>query len=115
MYGMPSIEFWEGEPQLYWAYRFSYEKSLEFKHKKEGEMMRLSAWLEGKFTCLATSIALQNSFLKKKKEFPSYEQIFKDLKDAKLSEKQIELNQKLEGIDKEEDRAIIEFNYWARL
>ena len=114
MFGMSSKEFWEEEPQLYWAYRFSYEKKLEFEQKKEIEQMRFSCWLQGKTNEVAFAIALNNAFGKSKKTYPKYKEFFKDIDDEQ-NPAQTELNTLLEGVDNSEDRGTIEFNYWARL
>ena len=113
MFGMSSKEFWEEEPQLYWAYRFSYEKEQEFIQKKEMEELKLVCWLQGKTTEIAVSIALNNAFSKKKQTFPTFEEFYK----GKDSNRPIneELEKLLDGVEDKEERASIEFNYWARI
>lgn len=111
MFGMSSEEFWEEEPQLYWAYRFSYEKQQEFLNKKEIEQLKLGCWLQGKTTEIAVSIALNNGFSKKKQTFPTYEEFFKE-KEKKVNK---ELEALLEGVIDKDERASIEFNYYARI
>lgn len=105
MFGMSSKEFWEDDPQLYWAYRISFLKTKEI----EGEELNYKCWLEGSYTFLATSIALNNAFAKKKLEFPK-EPYGKGNKKEK-TKLQLEL-------EKEKDKNIrqqMEYNYWARL
>lgn len=114
MYGMSSIEFWEGEPKLYWAYRFSYLKRMEVEQQIEVEKMRQSCWLQGKINEIAFEVALNNCLSKKKVEFPSFERTFKEekIKNEKIYN---DLKEQLEGVTDEDLRQQIEFNYWARL
>lgn len=59
-------EFWEDDPDLFWAYRFSYyNKKLE-----EGEIANHIAWLNGAYVHDAVSVALNNAFSKVKIEYP---------------------------------------------
>lgn len=111
---MTSKEFWEQEPQLYWAYRFSYEKKSEFEQKKEIEQIKLGCWLQGKTTELAVSIALNNAFNKSKKTYPSYKEFFAE-KQEKNAQIRNDLAKRLEGVTDKDERGNIEFNYWARL
>ena len=113
MFGMSSKEFWEEEPQLYWAYRFSYEKEQEFLQKKQTYEMKLGCWLQGKTTEVAVSTALNNAFSKNKKQFPSYQEFFNEDTFSKPANE--ELAKLLEGVEDKDERASIEFNYWARL
>lgn len=60
-------EFWEDDPDLFWAYRFSY-----FNQKKdEGEISNYIAWLNGAYVHDAVSVALNNAFSKVKIEYPN--------------------------------------------
>lgn len=105
MFGMSSNEFWEQDPQLYWAYRLFYTKKIEMEAKE----MNYKYWLEGSYTYLATSISINNAFSKKKKDYP----------DKPLGEKEIKEKTPLQlKMEKEKDKNIrqqIEYNYWARL
>jgi glutaredoxin 2 len=114
MFGMSSIDFWENDPQLYWAYRFSYIKKLENDAKIEKEKMQLNCWLQGKINEIAFEVALQNAFSKKKAKFPTYEEVFKksQVKNEKIYN---DLKEKLKDVEDENVRQQIEFNYWARL
>lgn len=105
MFGMSSKEFWEEDPKLYWAYRTFYLKMIETEQKEKYEMMKYSAWLNGNMTCTAVSIALNNAFTKNPKEFPSYEELFKDVE-----------NIPKEPLTKREANLKVqeEFNTWAR-
>ena len=51
-------EFWESDPDLFWAYRFSYFN----KFKNEQQMINSKAWLQGAYFYEAISVALSNSF-----------------------------------------------------
>ncbi len=58
-------DFWEGDPDLFWAYRFSYMQKL----KKEQETMNTQAWLQGAYIYEAFSVALSNAFSKTKSTY----------------------------------------------
>ncbi len=97
---MSSIEFWEEDPQLYWAYRTFYLK----KEEMEAEKYRYSCWLEGNINYIATSSSLRDGFSKgKPKGFPKFEELFKN---GKIN------------IDNSINKDVIqqqEFNSWARM
>ena len=59
-------EFWEDDPELFWAYRFSYIKKL----KRESEMQNYIAWLQGLYFYDGLSVALANSFGKGNYKYP---------------------------------------------
>lgn len=114
MFGMSSIDFWENDPQLYWAYRFSYLQKIEMETKMQREQMQLNCWLQGKINEIALETALQNAFSKKKAKFPTYESLFH--KQENIDEKIYnDLSQQLKGVEDKDIRNQIEFNYWARL
>lgn len=115
MFGMSSKEFWEEDPQLYWAYRFSYEKQIEFEQKKEMEQLKLACWLQGKASEVAVSIALNNAFSKSKKHFPTYKEFFKEANETKDNAVKAQLATLLNGVEDKEERGRIEFEYWARI
>lgn len=56
-------EFWEDEPELFWAYRFSYISKM----KMEQEKYNSQAWLQGAYIFEAVSVALSNAFSKGQK------------------------------------------------
>lgn len=58
-------EFWEDDPDLFWAYRFSYVN----KKKQEQEEININCWLQGAYFYEAISVALSNAFNKKKIEY----------------------------------------------
>lgn len=105
MFGMSSKEFWEEDPQLYWAYRTFYLQKL----KNDAETMNYEAWLQGSYTCMAVSVALNNAFAKQKVKYPD--------KPMGAEEEKIktELQEKLETINDKDIRQQTEFNFWARL
>ena len=72
MFGMSSYDFWENDPQLYWAYRTFYLKQKEV----EREEMKYESWLKGSIDFMATSMAIQNSFGKANNKYPSYDELF---------------------------------------
>ena len=106
MFGMTSEEFWEQEPQLYWSYRISFMKKLEFEQKQEVEYIKYNSWLNGNMNYIAHSTSLGNAFGKKKNEFPEYEKVFIEQKEKK----------KIKKLSKEEVNKLAqrEFNAWAR-
>lgn len=62
-YGMSVKEFWEDNPDLFWAYRFSYYTRM----KDEQDNMNFKLWLQGAYFHEAVAVALANSFGKGKK------------------------------------------------
>lgn len=60
---MSANEFWEGNPDLFWAYRFSYYTRM----KSEQENMNFQAWLQGAYIHEAVSVAIANNFGKGKR------------------------------------------------
>lgn len=64
-YGMSVKEFWEDNPDLFWAYRFSYYERL----KTEQEIFNNNAWLQGAYFNEAVTVALCNAFSKQKVEY----------------------------------------------
>ena len=87
---MSSKEFWEEDPQLYWAYRTFYLQKL----KNDAETMKYEAWLQGSYTCMAVSVALNNAFAKQKVKYPDKPM------GAEEEKLKTELQEKLEKIDK---------------
>ena len=85
-YGMSIKDFWESDPELFWAYRFSYINKL----KRESEEKNYNAWLQGLYFYDGVSIALANSFGDKNYKYPSepYGTETKDDNTPKLTEKE---------------------------
>ena len=97
MFGMSSKEFWEDDPQLYWAYRIFYLKQREV----ENEDKKYNSWLCGMINMLATSRAINNSFSKQKVNYPTFEEMFenkKTIKQEKLTKKDIDKKVQEENI-----------------
>lgn len=105
MFGMSSKDFWEGDPQLYWAYRTFYLKQKEMEIKEKKELMRYNSWLNGNMNCMAVSVALNNAFNKKKIDYPSYNKVFSE-----------EENNVKDNKNKKDNNLVVqeEFNFWAR-
>lgn len=66
-YGMSIKDFWENDPELFWAYRFSYINRI----KRESEINNYNAWLQGMYFFEGVTIALANSFGKANYKYPS--------------------------------------------
>lgn len=103
---MSSKEFWEEDPQLYWAYRTFYFKKMEI----EAEQWNYKGWLYGSYSHLGISIALNNAFNKQKLKYPE-----KPFEGQKSNKEKTELQKKLEKEPNKDIRQQIEYNYWARL
>jgi hypothetical protein len=88
-YGMSVKEFWEDDPDLFWAYRFSYFTKL----KSEQEIFNNNAWLQGAYFHEAITVALCNVFSKQKVKYSEKPYGFER---AEITEeqkkKQIEMN-----------------------
>ena len=67
-YGMSLKEFWEDDPNLFWAYRYSYIDRMKFN----SDMLNEEAWLQGAYVYEAVSIALNNGFIKRKLEYSKH-------------------------------------------
>ena len=66
-YGMSVKEFWEDDPDLFWAYRFSYYT----KQQEEQEIKNYDAWLQGLYFYEGVSVSLNNAFNKQKIKYSS--------------------------------------------
>ena len=62
---MSMKEFWEENPDLFWAYRFSFYN----KTKRDEELFNYNAWLQGMYFYEAVSVALCNGFSKQKASY----------------------------------------------
>ncbi len=67
-YGMSVKEFWEDDPDLFWAYRFSYVEKI----KNDQQIFNSNAWLQGAYFYEAISVALCNAFSKNKAYYSQY-------------------------------------------
>lgn len=78
-------DFWENDPELFWAYRFSYINKL----KRESETFNYNAWLQGLYFYEGLSIALSNGFGGSKLQYPKMPYgVEEDGNTPKLSEKE---------------------------
>jgi hypothetical protein len=103
MFGMSSTDFWENDPQLYWAYRTFYLKKQEY----DNETNKYTAWLNGNTQCISTQIAIGKTFGKNQQiEYPQYKEMFSQEESTKTDKKltKQEINLKVQE----------EFNSWAR-
>ena len=64
-YGMSVKEFWEDNPDLFWAYRFSYYS----RQKEEQEIFNSRAHLQGAYNLEALIVALSKTFGKTNVEY----------------------------------------------
>lgn len=104
MFGMSSTDFWENDPQLYWAYRTFYLRKKEY----ESEEMKYNAWLNGNTQSIGTQIAIAKTFGKNQQvEYPAYKEMFTQGDKEETTKK----------LTVEEKNLIVqqEFNRWARI
>ena len=104
MFGMSGKEFWEDDPQLYWAYQTFYLK----QKKDEIEQQNYNAWLSGIYTLSALNQSLSGAFGKKGQKTDIYPKTPIDFK------KELEKQKKISKEEKEL-QYVQEFNSWARL
>ncbi|MEI3530075.1 MAG: hypothetical protein V8Q75_03245 [Bacilli bacterium] len=77
-------EFWEDDPNLFWAYRFSYYERLRINQ----DIFNSNAWLQGAYFNEAVSVALCNAFSKSKVEYSKQPYGFNENKPITEEEKQ---------------------------
>lgn len=84
MFGMSSKEFWEDDPQLYWAYQTFYLKQKEYEFERDNQYM----WLQGMYIYEGVSVALNNMFQKTKRSYAEepYDLKSKTTKEEKTKE-----------------------------
>ena len=88
-YGMSVKEFWEDNPDLFWAYRFSYFTKI----KTEQEIFNNNAWLQGAYFHEAITVALCNAFDKQKIKYSEKPYGFERAENTEeQKKKQIEIN-----------------------
>ena len=88
-YGMSVKEFWEDNPDLFWAYRFSYFTKI----KTEQEIFNNNAWLQGAYFHEAITVALCNAFGKQKIKYSEKPYGFDRAENTEeKKKKQIEIN-----------------------
>ena len=86
---MSMKEFWEDNPDLFWAYRFSYYNRVKNRNKIDN----YNAWLIGAYVYDGVSIALSNSFGKSKLNYPS-----QPYGEEKVDNKELELQKNVLSI-----------------
>lgn len=101
---MSSEEFWEQDPQLYWAFRTFYLKQKENEQKQNLEKLKYTSWLNGYSTYIAHTISLNNAFSKTKQKYPKYNEMFGEEEKKVKKKTQNEINKQVQA----------EFNAWAR-
>lgn len=100
---MTEKEFWEDDPQLYWAYHIFFTRQQKRKQEEE----QYKAWLQGNLAYIAYSCALRDGFGKDStnKGFPKYEVIF-----ASTSQ----INDDRTISQKREEQLLAQNQFWAR-
>ena len=83
-YGMSVKEFWEDNPDLFWAYRFSYYNDIKLKQ----EIFNYNAWLQGAYFYEAVSVVLNNAFSKHKLEYPKQPYVLENKESTNKENKQ---------------------------
>lgn len=100
---MTEKEFWEDDPQLYWAYHIFFTNQQKKKQEEEQHKM----WLQAKLTYIAHSCALRDGFSQNaNKGFPSYDEIFEE-------SSQIDDNRTIG--QKRETQLLVQNLFWARM
>ena len=100
---MSTKEFWEDEPDLFWAYRFSYIN----RQKENYEIFNNQACLQGAYFYEAISVALSNAFNKKKTSYREQPFDFKNKDNNTEKPKQINvLEEKLKQRAKEIEKML---------
>lgn len=85
MFGMSSKEFWEEDPQLYWAYQTFYLKQQEIQFEKDNQYM----WLQGMYIYEGVSVALNNAFKKQKRSYSEKPYDFEEAQKQNLTKEEI--------------------------
>lgn len=83
-------EFWEDDPEIFWAYRFLYYK----KQEEDLNKSNFNAWLNGLYVYNAISVSLSNAFKEKNKEADNYVKEPIDLFGARKKDEQEIINKK---------------------
>ena len=93
---MSSKEFWNDNPDLFWAYRFSYYN----KQKNKQQEMNYNAWLQGAYIYEAVSVALNNAFNKQKVSYAKipYCMGLKENKEKKADDVVIKLKDRISQV-----------------
>lgn len=62
---MSADEFWKQDPELFWAYRFSFYQTQKLNRNQANH----DAWLQGAYFYEAVSVALSNAFSKEQQSY----------------------------------------------
>lgn len=89
-------EFWEDDPELFWAYRFSYMKKL----KQQQEIDNTNMWLQGAYIYEAVSVALSNAFSKTKSAYAKEPYNLFSTKQDKVNNLQMQLKNRVMQVQK---------------
>ena len=104
MFGMSDKEFWEDDPQLYWAYQTFYLKSKEVEIEQEN----YNAWLQGIYVLSALNQSLSGVFGKKGQKKDIYPKVPFDFNQIKNEKQNLTKEEK-------ETKYVNDFNAWARI
>lgn len=89
-------EFWEDDPELFWAYRFSYIQKL----KQNQEIINTNMWLQGAYIYEAISVALSNAFSKTKSTYAKEPYNLSNNKEDKVNKLQMQLKNRVMEVQK---------------
>ena len=104
MFGMSEKEFWEDDPQLYWAYQTFYFK----KKQSDLEQMNYNTWLQGIYVLSALNQSLSGVFGKKGQKNDIYPK-----EPISFNNK---VDEKKEFTKEEKEKIYVDsFNAWARI
>jgi hypothetical protein len=65
--GMPSDEFWHGDPRRFLSYVEAYKTRLTREEEMKSRMVDYQSWLTGLYVYNAVGVVMQNAFSKGKK------------------------------------------------
>jgi hypothetical protein len=86
-------EFWEDDPDLFWAYRFSYYNKMRAQNK----INNYNAWLYGAYVYDALCVALGNSFGKGHHAYPDrpYGETVEENKELELQKNVLSIKERV--------------------
>ena len=93
---MSMKEFWNDDPDLFWAYRFSYYQ----KEKRKQEELNYKAWLQGAYIYEAVSVALANTFGSHKLDYSKEPYSNKKDTKEKVNSEVIKLKERVSEVQK---------------
>ena len=89
-------EFWEDDPELFWAFRFSYIQTK----KQEQELNNNNMWLQGAYIYEAISVALSNAFSKTKSTYAKEPYSLSNSKEEIINKLQMQLKNRVMEVKK---------------